>query len=158
MSLLFNRFFFPWNSLALFDDPTDVGNLISGPLPFLNPAWTSGSSWFTYSWSLAWSILSITLLACVMSAIIWKFEYSLALPLFGVGMKTYPFQSYDHCWVSQICWHIVWSTFTASSFKIWNSSNGIPSPPLTLLIMMLPKPHLTSYFRMSGPRWLIPPS
>ena len=34
------------------------------PLPFLNPAWTSGNSWFTYCWSLAWRILSITLLAC----------------------------------------------------------------------------------------------
>ena len=34
------------------------------PLPFLNPAWTSGSSQFTYCWSLAWRILSITLLAC----------------------------------------------------------------------------------------------
>ena len=34
------------------------------PLPFLNPAWTSGSSWFMYCWSLAWRILSITLLAC----------------------------------------------------------------------------------------------
>ena len=32
------------------------------PLPFLNPAWISGSSWFTYCWSLAWRILSITLL------------------------------------------------------------------------------------------------
>ena len=38
------------------------------PLPFLNPIWTSGSSWFTYRWSLAWRILSITLLACEMSA------------------------------------------------------------------------------------------
>ena len=27
-------------------------------LPFLEPAWTSGSSWFTYCWSLAWRILS----------------------------------------------------------------------------------------------------
>ena len=36
------------------------------PLPFLNPAWTSGSSWFVYCWSLAWRILSITLLACEM--------------------------------------------------------------------------------------------
>ena len=26
------------------------------PLAFLNPAWTSGSSWFTYCWSLAWRI------------------------------------------------------------------------------------------------------
>ena len=32
------------------------------PMPFLNPAWTSGSSWFTYCWNLAWRILSITLL------------------------------------------------------------------------------------------------
>ena len=52
-----------------FHDPTDVGNLISVPLPFLKPAWTSGSSWFMYCWSLAWRILSITLLACEMSAI-----------------------------------------------------------------------------------------
>ena len=37
------------------------------PLPFLKPAWTSGSSLFTYCWSLAWRILSITLLACEMS-------------------------------------------------------------------------------------------
>ena len=34
------------------------------PLPFLKPAWTSGSSWFTYCWSLTWRILSISLLAC----------------------------------------------------------------------------------------------
>ena len=29
------------------------------PLTFLKPAWTSGSSWFTYCWSLAWRILSL---------------------------------------------------------------------------------------------------
>ena len=39
------------------------------PLPFLNPAWTSGSPRFTYYWSLAWRILSIILLACEMSAL-----------------------------------------------------------------------------------------
>ena len=32
------------------------------PLPFLNPACTSGHCWFTYCWSLAWKILTITLL------------------------------------------------------------------------------------------------
>ena len=42
------------------------------------------------------------------------------------------------------------STFTASSFRIWNSSTGIPSPPLALFVMMLPKAHLTSHSRMSG--------
>ena len=54
-----------------FYDPTDDGNLISGFLLFLNPAGTSGSSQFIYCWSLAWRILSITLLTCEMSAIVW---------------------------------------------------------------------------------------
>ena len=53
-----------------FYDPADVGNLISGSSAFLKPAWTSGNLWFTYCWSLAWRILSITLLACEMSAIV----------------------------------------------------------------------------------------
>ena len=41
------------------------------PLPFPKPAWTSGSSLFTHCWSLAWRILSITLLACEMSVIMF---------------------------------------------------------------------------------------
>ena len=32
--------------------------------------------------------------------------------------------------VFQICWHMECSIFTASSFRIWNSSTGILSPPL----------------------------
>ena len=92
------------------------------PLPFLNPAWTSGSPQFTYCWSPAWRILSITLLACEMNAIVQLFEHSLGLPFFGIGMKTDIFQSCGHCWVFQICWHIECSTFTPSSFRIWNSS------------------------------------
>ena len=52
-------------------------------------------------------------------------------------MKTDLFQSCGHCWVFQICWHIECSTFTASSFRIWNSSTGIPSPPLALFVVML---------------------
>jgi len=39
-------------------------------------------------------------------------------------MKTDLFQSCGHCWVFQICWHIDGSTFTASSFRIWNSSTN----------------------------------
>ena len=45
-------------------------------------------------------------------------EHSLALPFFGIGMKTDLFQSCGHCRVFQICWHIECSTFTASSFRI----------------------------------------
>ena len=111
-----------------------------------------------YCWSLAWRILSITLLACEMSAIVQSFEHSLVLPFFVIGMKTDLFQSCGHCWVFQICWHIECSTFTASSFRIWNSSTGIPSLPLALFVVILSKPHLTSDSRMSGSRWVITPS
>ena len=38
-------------------------------------------------------------------------EQSLALPFFGIWMKTDLFQSCDHCWVFQICWHIECNTF-----------------------------------------------
>ena len=33
---------------CFFHDPVDVANLISGTLPFLQPAWTSGSTWLMY--------------------------------------------------------------------------------------------------------------
>ena len=69
-------------------------------------------------------------------------------------MKTDLIQSCGLCWVFQICWHIEYSTFTASSFRIWNSSTGIPSPPLAMFIAMLSKAHLTSHSRMSGSRWI----
>ena len=72
------------------------------PLPSLKPASTSGSSWFTDCWSLACRILSTTSLACEMSAIVWWFEHSLALPFFGIGLKADLFQSCGHCWVFQI--------------------------------------------------------
>ena len=80
------------------------------------------------------------------------------LPFFGIGMKSDLFQSYDCCWVFQICWHIECSTFTASSFRIWISSTGIPSPLWVLFVVMLPKARLTLLSKMSGSRWMIIPS
>ena len=88
------------------------------PLPFLNLAWMSGSSRFMYYRSLAWRILSITLLVCEMSSTVQWFERSLALPSFEIGKQTDLYQSCGHCWVFQICWHIECSTFTAPSFRI----------------------------------------
>ena len=72
-------------------------------------------------------------------------------------MITYLIQSCSHCWVFQIFWHNECSILTASCFRIWNSSTGIPSPPLALFVVMLPKAHLTSHSRMSGSRWVITP-
>ena len=69
-------------------------------------------------------------------------------------MKTDLFQYCGHCWVFPICWYIECSTYTESSFRTWNSSTEIPSPPLTLFVVMLPKAHLTSHSRMSGSRWV----
>ena len=68
-------------------------------------------------------------------ALFWTF--------FGIEMKTDLFQSCGHYWVFQIYWHIECSNFTASSFRISNKSAGIPSSPLALFVLMLPKAHWT---------------
>ena len=139
-------------------DPVNLTIWSLVPLAFKNPACIYGSSHFMYCWSLTWRILRIIFLAYEMSTILQSLECSLSLLFFGIGMKTDLFQSCGHCRVFQICWHIECSTFTASSFRIWNSSNGILSPPLALLVVRLPQAHLISYSRMSGSRWVTTPS
>ena len=69
---------FFWNSLAssMIQRMLAIWSLV--PLPFLNPVWTSGSSRFMYRWSLAWRILSITLLACEMSATVLQLSKGIA--------------------------------------------------------------------------------
>ena len=59
---------FFWNYLAFCMIQLMLAIWFLLPLPFLNPAWTSGSSRFTYCWSLAWRILRITLLTCAAAA------------------------------------------------------------------------------------------
>ena len=141
------------------NDPVDVVNLILGSSPFSKSILNIWKFMVhVLAWSLAWRILSITLLVCEMSAIVQKFGHSLALPFFEIGMKTNPFQSCSHCWVFQICWHIECGTFTASSFRIWDNSTGIPSSPLALFVVTLLKAHVISHTRMSGSRWVITPS
>ena len=92
-----------------------------------------------------------------MNGVVWYFEHSLVLPFFEIEMKTELSQSYGHCLVFQISAQRECSTFTASSFRIWNSSPGILSPPLALFVVMLPKAYLTSHSTMSGSRWVITP-
>ena len=144
--------------VCFFYDPTNIGNLISGFSPFSTPTLYIESSQFTYCWSLAWKILRLTLRACKISTTVRWCEHFLVLPFFGTGVKTDLFQSWGHCWVFQICWCIECSILTASSFSIWNSSARIPSPPLALFIVILPKAHLTSHSRMSPSKWVATPS
>ena len=132
----------------------DVGGMVSGSSAF------SKSSVYIWKFSVQ-VLLKMSLkdfehyLASMWNEHNWQqSEHSLALSFFGTGMKTDLFQSYVHCWVFQICWHTECSTLIASSFRIWNSSAGIPSPSLALLIVILPKAHLTSHSRMSGSRWV----
>ena len=42
-------------------------------------------------------------------------------------------------------------------FRIWNSSAGIPSSPIALYVVILPKADLTLHSKMSGSRWVITP-
>ena len=139
------------------DDPTDVGNFISGSSAFsksrlniwkftIHVLLMLGLENFEHSFAGMWDECN-----CV---VVWAF--------FGIAFlwdwnENWISQSCGHCWAFQMCWHIECSTLRSSSFRIWDSSTRIPSPPLALFIVMLPKAHLTSHFRMSGSRWLITP-
>ena len=136
---------FFWNSLAFFHDPTDVGNLISGSSAFsktslkiwkftvnvlLKPGLENFEDYFTSVWdecnyAVVWAFFGIALL--------WDWNENWSFPVLW-WLLSFPF-----------CWHIGCSTFTASSFTSWNSSTEIPSPPLALFIVMLPKAHLISH-------------
>ena len=132
----------------------DVGNLISASSAFskssfdiwkfrahimLKPCLESFEHYFASIWDEC---------SCVWATTVWAF-FGIAF-LWDWNENWHFFQSCGHCWVFQICWHIECSTFTTSSFRIWNSSTGIPSPPLALFVVMLPKAHFTSHSKMSS--------
>ena len=142
---------------CFFYDPMDIGNLIFDSSAFSKSSlniWKftvhvlvkPGLENFEHHFASVWDECNC--------AVVWAF--------FGIAFlwdwnENWPFAVCGHCWVFQICWHVKCSPSTSSSFRIWNSSAGIPSPPLTLFIVMLPKAHLTSHSRMSSSRWVITP-
>ena len=110
-----------------FYDPTDVGNLISGSSAFSKPSF--------YIWKLlVQELLKPSLndfdnyLANMWNecncVVVWTF---FGVSLFWDCNENWQFAVFWHCWVFLICWHIEFSTLIASSFRIWNSSAGIPS-------------------------------
>ena len=139
-------------------DPTDVGNLISGFSAFSKPSlyiWKFlvhillkpslkdfehyvASVWNEHNCAVVWTFFGIALL--------WDWNENWAFP---VPQPLLSFPNLLACAVQH---------FIASSFRILNSSAGIPSPPLALFVVMLPKAHLTSHSRISGSRWVITPS
>ena len=126
-------------------------------LPFLNPDFTSGSSWFMYC--QGWRMLSIALLVYEMSIIqMSSLNILWHCPSLGLEWKLIFSRPVTTAEFFHICWNTESSIFTAPSFRIWNSSADIPSPPLALFLVMLPKAYLTSHSRMSGSRWVTTPS
>ena len=139
-------------SACFFSDSTDVGDLISGSSAFsksslniwkfivhvlLKPGLENFEHYFISMWDEC---------NCV---VVWAF--------FGIAFL----RDWNESWPFPVLWPLLgfpnllayWvSTFTASSFRMWNSSTGIPSHPLALFVVMA---HLTSHSRMSGSRWVI---
>ena len=87
--------FFVFFFSCFFDNPTDVSSLISSSSAFSK----SNLNIPTFSVHIllkpGLENFELILLACEMSAV--EFEHSLALPFFGIGMKTDLFQSCGHC-------------------------------------------------------------
>jgi len=134
-------------------DPTDVGNLIPG------------SSVFCKSRLYIWKLPVHRLLKLSMEdfehylASMWdKFNCAVVGIFFGIGMKIWPFPILCPLLSFPNLMPYLSSIFTALYFRIWNSSAGIPSPPLALFAVMLLKAHLTLPSRMSGSRWVNTPS
>ena len=89
-------FFFPWNSLAfsVIQWMLAIWSLV--PLPFLNPAYTTGNSQFRYCWSLAWRILSITWLDAKWAQLYGSLNILWHCPSLGLEWNDF-FLSCGHC-------------------------------------------------------------
>ena len=92
-----------------------------------------------------------------------EWNYVVVWTLFGIALLW----DWNENWPSPVLWPLLsfpnllayWVQHSHSFvLRICKSSAGIPSPPLTLFIVMLPKAHLTSHSRMSGSKWLTTPS
>ena len=95
----------------------------------LKPGLENFEHYFARMWNecncvVVWTLFGIALL--------WAWDENWPLPVL------WPQLSFP------VSWHIECSTFTESSFRVWNSSTGITSPPLALFMVMFPKAHLTS--------------
>ena len=112
--------------------------------------WTGGLASFSpWTWLSDWTDLNWDEQNCM---IVWAF---LGIAFLWDGNENWPFPVLWPPLFSKFAGIFSAAFFTASSFRIWNSSPGIPSPPLALFVVMLPKSHLTLHSRMSGSRWVI---
>ena len=136
----------------------DVDNLISGSSTFfksslniwkfsvhvlLKPSLDNFEHYFAGMWNewncmVVWTFFGIALL--------WDWNENWHFPVLWPQLNFPNLLAY---WVEH---------FKISPLRILSSLDGIPSPPLALLVIMLPKTYLTSHSRMSSSRWVITPS
>ena len=125
-------------------DPVDVGNLISGSSAFskstlnickflphvlLKPSLENFEHYFASMWNECNCAVVWTLLG---TALLWDWNENWPFPVLWPAENTAEFSKFAGI------------LSAVSSFRIWNSSVGIPSPPLALFVVMLLKAHLTS--------------
>ena len=146
--------------LCFLCDPTNVGNLISCSSTFSKYSLNTwkylvhillkpGLKDFEHNLAGMWNDCS-----CMYGSfnILWHF------PSLGLEWKLTFSSPVATAEFSKFAGILGATLLTASSFRFWNGSVGIPSPPLALFIVMLPEAHLTSHFSMSGSRWVTTPS
>ena len=142
---------------CFFYDSADVGNLICGSSAFskfilniwkfmahilLKPGLENFEHYFASMWdecncALVWTFFGI--------ASLWDWNENWPFPVL------WPLLSFPNLlayWLQH---------FNSNILSIWNSSSGIPPPPLALFIVMLPKAHMTLHSRTSGSRWMTIP-
>ena len=139
-------------------DPTDLGNLISGSSAFFKSSlyiWRflvhillkASLENFEHYFASMWNECNCAAVGTFFDiAFLWDWNENWPFPVL------WPLLSYPNLLVYWV------KNFHSISFRVWNSSAGIPSPPVALFIVMLPKAHLTSHSRMSGSRWAVTPS
>ena len=124
---------------CFFYDPADVGNLISSSSAtcksslniwkftvhiLLKPGLENFERYVTSMWDegncvVVWTSFGI--------AFLWDWNENWPFPVLWPLLNVPNLQA---CWAKHL---------TASSFRTWSSSAGIPSPPLALFVVMLPK-------------------
>ena len=144
-----------FSNSRFFDYPVDVGNLISVSSAFSKTIWNiwkfmvhvllkPGLEDFEHYFTSVWDECNcVVVWAFSGNAFLWDWNENWTFPVLWPLLS---FPNLLEYWVQR---------FRRSSFRIWNSSTGIPSPPLALFVVMRPKAHLTSHSRMSGSRWVI---
>ena len=143
---------FFWHSLAFFYDSVDDGNLISVSSAFsessmciwkflihvlLKPSLKDFEHYLASMWNecncvVVWTFFGI--------AFLWEWKENWPFPLL------WPLLSFPNL-LTQLNW-TEYSTSIASSYKILNSSAGIPSPTLASFVVMLLNAHLISQPQM----------